>query len=156
MAVLYLAERSDREFRRRVVIKVIKRGMDSDQILARFRSERQILASLDHPNIARLYDGGSTPDGRPYFAMEYVEDGLPIGQYCDSRGLALKERTELFMDVLSAVEYAHQHLIVHRDLASEHIVKSCRTLSSLPSTYWIEKRPRDGFGVYDIGRDQPS
>ena len=84
MGSVYLAERADQEFEQRVAIKVVRRGMDTEEIVHRFRAERQILARLDHPNIARLFDGGTTEDGRPYFVMEYVE-GQPIDEYCDAR-----------------------------------------------------------------------
>ncbi|HSE98011.1 MAG TPA: protein kinase, partial [Blastocatellia bacterium] len=107
MGSVYLAARADDEFQKKVAIKVLKRGMDTDFTVRRFRTERQILASLDHPNIARLLDGGTTPDGRPYFVMEYIE-GQPIIEYCDSRNLSTIERLELFREVCSAVAYAHQ------------------------------------------------
>ena len=95
--------------------------MDTDQVLARFRAERQILASLDHPNIARLLDGGTTDDGLPYFAMEYIE-GQPIDAYADAHRLSIAERLRLFLQVCGAVSYAHQHLIVHRDIKPVNIL----------------------------------
>ncbi|HEU4628621.1 MAG TPA: protein kinase, partial [Gemmatimonadaceae bacterium] len=98
MGAVYLAERADREFEKRVAVKLVKRGMDTDEVLRRFRVERQILASLEHPNIARLYDGGVSPDGRPYLVMEYVE-GRPITAYCDARRLGIDERLTLFRAV---------------------------------------------------------
>jgi eukaryotic-like serine/threonine-protein kinase len=109
MGAVYLAVRDDREFQQNVAIKLVKRGMDSDQVLRRFRNERQILAALSHPNIARLLDGGTTDDGLPYFVMEYIE-GLPITQYCDSNRLTTRERLQLFQQVCAAVYYAHQNL----------------------------------------------
>ena len=115
MGVVCLAMRDDDEFRKRVALKLVKRGMDTDEILNRFRNERQILASLEHPNIARLLDGGTTDDGLPYFVMEYVE-GEPLNQFCDTRKLSTVERLKLFQKVCSAVSYAHQNLVVHRDL----------------------------------------
>ncbi len=121
MGAVYLAERVDGQFEQRVALKLIKRGMDSEQILRRFQSERQILARLEHPNIARLLDGGLTDDGRPYFAMEYVE-GEPIDQYCDARRLRIDERLELFVTVCKAVLHAHARLVVHRDLKPENIL----------------------------------
>jgi len=121
MGTVYLAERADDAFTQQVAIKLIKRGMDTDQVLARFRAERQILASLDHPNIARLLDGGTTDDGLPYFAMEYI-DGQPIDAYADAHRLSIAERLRLFLQVCGAVSYAHQHLIVHRDIKPVNIL----------------------------------
>jgi len=121
MGSVYLAERADEEFEQRVALKLVRRGMDTDEIVRRFRSERQILAHLDHPNIAKLFDGGTTDDGRPYFLMEYVE-GQPIDEYCDERKLPTRERLELFRQVCSAVHFAHQNLIVHRDLKPGNIL----------------------------------
>jgi len=105
----------------KVAIKLVRRGMDSSEILRRFRMERQVLASLDHPNIARLIDGGSTPEGMPYLAMEYVE-GIPIDQFCESRASAITDRLKLFRDVCAAVQYAHQNLVVHRDIKTGNIL----------------------------------
>ncbi len=121
MGTVYLAERIDGEFRKRVAIKLISRGMDSDAIVHRFRHERQILADLDHPHIARLLDGGATEDGRPYFVMEHVE-GVPVDAYCESTDPTVERRLELFCTIGSAVEYAHRHLIVHRDLKPGNIL----------------------------------
>ncbi len=121
MGAVYLALRSDDQYQKRVAIKVIKRGMDTDFIVRRFRQERQILAALDHPNIARLHDGGATPEGLPYFVMEYV-DGKAIDAYCDTRSLSVKDRLELFRAVCSAAQYAHQNLVVHRDIKPGNIL----------------------------------
>lgn len=121
MGTVWLAVRADDQFQKRVAIKLIKRGMDSDFILRRFRHERQILASLDHPNIARLLDGGTTEEGPPYFVMEYVE-GQPITLWCDRHRLTLAERLTLFHTVCSAVHYAHQNLIIHRDIKPGNIL----------------------------------
>ncbi|MEJ7617998.1 MAG: serine/threonine-protein kinase [Pyrinomonadaceae bacterium] len=121
MGAVYLAVRADSEFQKRVAIKLVKRGMDTDFILRRFRNERQILASLDHPNIARLLDGGTTDDGLPYFVMEYIE-GEPLYDYCDSRKLAIPERLRLFCQACAAVSYAHHNLIVHRDIKPGNIL----------------------------------
>jgi serine/threonine protein kinase/tetratricopeptide (TPR) repeat protein len=121
MGAIFLAARDDDQYQKRVAIKLIKRGMDTDFILRRFRHERQILANLDHPNIARLIDGGSTEDGRPYFVMEYIE-GQRIDLYCDGRGLSIQERLKLFDQVCAAVQYAHQNLVVHRDLKPGNIL----------------------------------
>lgn len=121
MGAVYLAERADAEYEKRVAIKLIKRGMDTDAVLRRFRQERQILAALDHPHIARLLDGGTTADGLPFFVMEYVE-GLPVDQFCDERKLNVTERLDLFRQVCAAVSYAHQRLVVHRDLKPSNIL----------------------------------
>jgi serine/threonine protein kinase/tetratricopeptide (TPR) repeat protein len=121
MGAVYLAERADQEFKQSVAIKVVRRGMDTEEIVRRFRSERQILAHLDHPNIAKLFDGGTTEDGRPYFVMEHVE-GRPIDEFCDDRKLPVRARLELFRQVCGAVHFAHQNLIVHRDLKPGNIL----------------------------------
>ncbi|HEX8283342.1 MAG TPA: protein kinase [Pyrinomonadaceae bacterium] len=121
MGAVYLAERADGEFRQRVAVKLIKRGMDTDFILRRFRNERQILATLDHPYIARLLDGGTTDDGLPYFVMEHIE-GLPLYRYSDERQLTVAERLRLFSMVCDAVNYAHQKLVIHRDIKPSNIL----------------------------------
>src|SRR5262245_48967406 len=121
MGAVYLARRADDQFRKEVAIKLIRPGMSSEFVLQRFLSERQILASLEHPHIARLIDGGSTPAGEPYFVLEYVE-GVPLIEYCDGRGLSIFERVRLFVEVCKAVHYAHQNLVVHRDLKPGNIL----------------------------------
>jgi non-specific serine/threonine protein kinase/serine/threonine-protein kinase len=121
MGAVFLAVRDDDEYKKEVAIKLIKRGMDSDFILARFLSERQILASFHHPNIARLLDGGTTEEGLPYFVMEYIE-GLAIDAYCDEYKLSIIERLKLFREVCSAVHYAHQRLVIHRDIKPSNIL----------------------------------
>jgi serine/threonine protein kinase/Tfp pilus assembly protein PilF len=121
MGAVYLGRRADSEFRKQVAVKLVKRGMDTDFILKRFRNERQILATLDHPNVARLLDGGTTEDGLPYFVMEYVE-GLPVHKYCDVHGLSISERLTLFQSICAAVGYAHQNKIIHRDLKPNNIL----------------------------------
>jgi non-specific serine/threonine protein kinase/serine/threonine-protein kinase len=121
MGAVYLATRADRSFDRQVAIKLIKRGMDSDAIIKRFVTERQILADLDHPNIARLIDGGTTENGLPFFVMEYIE-GINITRYCDQRELPTTDRLKLFCQVCAAVQYAHQNLVVHRDLKPSNIM----------------------------------
>ncbi len=122
MGTVYEAARDDENFRQRVAVKLVRRGLDSDPvILQRFHNERQILASLNHSNIARLFDGGTTEDGRPFFAMEYV-DGTPIDEYCESAGLDTAARLRLFRTVCAAVSYAHRNLVVHRDLKPSNIV----------------------------------
>lgn len=121
MGSVYLAEQQGEGFSQRVALKLIKRGMDTSSVLKRFLIERQILANLEHPNIARMLDGGSTPDGLPYFVMEYVK-GDSIRAYCEAKNSDLKSRLRLFSKVCSAVIYAHQNLVVHRDLKPSNIL----------------------------------
>ena len=121
MGEVYLAERADQQFTMQVAIKLIKRGMDTASVLRRFQHERQILASLEHPNIARLLDGGTTEEGLPYFVMEYIK-GKRVDQYAEEKGLSISERLELFRQVCGAVSYAHQRLVVHRDLKPSNIL----------------------------------
>jgi serine/threonine-protein kinase len=123
MGTVYLASRADAEFSQRVAIKLVKRGMDSDEILRRFRAERQTLAGLHHPNIALLLDGGVTDSGQPYLVMEYVE-GEPIDRYCDRHRLPIEERLALFLTICDAVRHAHQNLVIHRDLKPANILVS--------------------------------
>ena len=129
MGAVYRAMRTS-DFQKQVAIKVVKRGMDTNFILRRFRDERQILAALDHPNIARLTDGGATPDGRPYLVMDYVE-GAPVTDYCESRRLTVRERLQLFRTICSAVQYAHQNLVVHRDLKPRNILVTSEGIPKL-------------------------
>jgi serine/threonine protein kinase/tetratricopeptide (TPR) repeat protein len=122
MGVVYVAERDDDQYRRRVALKLVRHGLGDDRsVVRRFVEERQILASLEHPGIARLLDGGMTADGLPYFAMEHVA-GTPIDRYCDERRLTLDARLGLFGTVCDAVQYAHQRLVVHRDLKPSNIL----------------------------------
>jgi eukaryotic-like serine/threonine-protein kinase len=121
MGAVYLAVRDDDEYRKEVAVKLIKRGMDTEDVIRRFRHERQILASLDHPHIARLLDGGTSEDGLPYFVMEHIA-GEPIDRYCDRHSLSIAARLRLFRDVCAAVHYAHQRLVVHRDLKPSNIL----------------------------------
>jgi serine/threonine protein kinase len=121
MGAVYLAVRDDDQYEKKVAIKLVKRGMDSDFIVSRFRAERQILATLENPRIARLLDGGTTEDGLPYFVMEYIEGKL-ITQYCHDAKLSIGDRLKLFRFVCSAVQYAHQNLVVHRDLKPSNIL----------------------------------
>jgi tetratricopeptide (TPR) repeat protein/serine/threonine protein kinase len=121
MGTVYEAIRADREFSKRVAIKLVKRGMDTDFILRRFRKERQILASLDHPNIGLLLDGGTTDDGLPYFVMEFIE-GQPLYRYCDEHKLNISERLRLFLSLCDAVQYAHQKQVVHRDIKPSNVL----------------------------------
>ena len=121
MGAVYLAERADGQYQQRVALKLIKRGLDIDPLLRRFRAERQILASLEHPNIARLLDGGTSDDGLPFFVMEYIA-GAPINQYVRSRSLSVAERLLLFLSVCDAVAHAHRRGIVHRDIKPANIL----------------------------------
>jgi serine/threonine protein kinase len=120
MGEVWLAEQKT-PIHRTVALKLIKAGMDTKTVVARFESERQALALMDHPNIAQVYDAGSTPEGRPYFVMEYVP-GLPITEYCDRHRLTMKERLELFMQVCDGVQHAHQKAIIHRDLKPSNVL----------------------------------
>lgn len=121
MGTVYQATRDDDQYQKQVAIKVVRRGMDTDLVLARFRNERQILAGFDHPNIARLFDGGSTESGLPYFIMEYIE-GQAIDEFCDTQRLSTAARLQLFRTVCSAVQYAHQNLVIHRDIKPSNIL----------------------------------
>jgi serine/threonine protein kinase len=121
MGTVYLAARADRTFRKQVAVKVVRAEAGSEEVLRRFQQEREILATLDHPNIARLLDGGSTAEGLPYFVMEYVA-GEPIDIWCDRHKLNVAQRLELFRGVCAAVEYAHRHGFVHRDLKPGNIL----------------------------------
>jgi serine/threonine protein kinase len=121
MGTVFLARRADEQYEKHVAIKLIKRGMDTKSVLRHFRNERQILAGFDHPNIARLFDGGTAENGLPYFVMEYIE-GLPIDEYCDAHALSITERLRLFREVCAAVSYAHRHLVIHRDIKRSNIL----------------------------------
>ena len=120
MGNVYLAKRADDEFEKAVAVKLIKRGFDTDEIVTRFRHERSILASLDHPYITKLIDGGSTEDGRPYLVMEYVH-GRPLRAYCEEESPSIEERLEIFLKICSAVSFAHSNLVIHRDLKPSNI-----------------------------------
>src|SRR5689334_22509961 len=130
MGAVYEAIRVDREFKKRVAIKLVKRGMDTDFVLRRFRKERQILAALDHPNIARLLDGGTTDDGLPYFVMEFIE-GQPLYLYCDERQLSINERLKLFRSICDALQYAHHKQVVHRDIKPSNVLVTCDGIPKL-------------------------
>ncbi len=121
MGTVYLAARADGAYEKRVALKRIRRGLDTDDVLRRFDRERHVLARLDHPGIARLLDGGTSPDGRPFFVMEYAE-GEPITDYCNTRHLTVEARLHLFLQVCDAVQYAHRNLVVHRDLKPGNVL----------------------------------
>ena len=130
MGEVYLAEQEE-PIRRTVALKVIKLGMDTREVIARFRSERQALALMDHPNIAKIHDAGATPEGRPYFVMEHVE-GVPITHFCDRHRLATRERLELFVQVCQAIHHAHQKGIIHRDIKPTNVLVSRQDGTSIP------------------------
>jgi serine/threonine protein kinase/tetratricopeptide (TPR) repeat protein len=120
MGIVYEAEQ-ETPVRRKVALKLIKIGMDTREVIARFESERQALALMNHANIARVYDAGATPEGRPYFAMEYIQ-GIPITEYCDKHRLTIRERLALFVDVCEGVQHAHQKGIIHRDIKPSNVL----------------------------------
>ena len=130
MGAVYLAVRADDEYNKRVAIKLVQAGIDTQEMLNRFRHERQILAALDHPNIAKLLDGGTTAQGLPYFVMDYVE-GTRIDEYSDKSKLSVRERLKLFRNVCSAVQYVHQNLVVHRDLKPSNILVTAEGVPKL-------------------------
>jgi serine/threonine-protein kinase len=121
MGVVWLAERADGQFEQRVALKLVRRGVDSAELQDRFRRERQIMARLEHPNIARLLDGGISEDGRVYFVMEFVA-GMPLTRHCDAGRLSIEQRIDLFVAVCRAVQYAHRNLIVHRDIKPSNVL----------------------------------
>jgi serine/threonine protein kinase len=143
MGAVYLAERADESYRKRVAIKLIKRGMDTDAVLRHFRNERQILANFDHPNIARLFDAGTTETGLPYFVMEYVE-GVSIDNYCDVHGLSIPERLKLFCEVCAAVKYAHRQAVIHRDIKASNILVTTEGVPKLLDFGIAKILQRDG------------
>ena len=120
MGVVFMAEQQE-PVRRKVALKIIKPGMDSGQVIARFEAERQALAMMDHPNIARVLDAGTTDSGRPYFVMELVK-GVPITQFCDGNQLTPRQRLELFIPVCQAIQHAHQKGIIHRDIKPSNVL----------------------------------
>ena len=130
MGVVYLA-RQKRPIQRRVALKVVKPGMDSKRIMARFEAERQALSLLDHPNIAHVYDAGTTKDGHPYFSMEYV-DGTSITEYCDQHKLSIEERLQLFIQVCEGLQHAHQKGIIHRDIKSSNVQVTIHGQQAVP------------------------
>ncbi len=121
MGEVYRAVRADDQYQKQVAIKLVRAGQDAQSVVSHFRNERQILANLDHPNIARLLDGGSTDSGLPYFVMELIE-GEPIDKYCDRQRLTTTERLQLFLEVCAAVQFAHQRLVIHRDIKPGNIL----------------------------------
>jgi serine/threonine protein kinase len=149
MGAVYLAERADEQFRRRVALKLVRPGLDDGQLMRRFHNERQMLAVLDHPDIVRLLDAGVTSDGIPYFVMDYVE-GQPIDEFCQARALSIPERLELFRKVCAAVHYAHRNLVVHRDLKPSNILVTPEGEPKLLD-FGIAKLLRPEYGTGAIG-----
>ena len=156
MGVVYVAEQSQ-PVRRRVALKVIKAGMDTREVVARFEAERQALAVMDHPSIAKVLDGGATPDGRPYFVMELVK-GIAITEYCDTHRLSTRERLLLFVDVCHAVQHAHQKGVIHRDLKPSNVLVMLQDGKPVPKVidFGIAKalgQPlTDGSLLTEVGR----
>src|SRR5213078_3548722 len=130
MGAVWMAEQKE-PVKRKVAIKLVKAGMDSPQVLARFEAERQALALMDHPNIAKVFDGGMTETGRPYFVMELVR-GIKITDYCDENQLSTTERLELFIQVCQAIQHAHQKGIIHRDLKPSNVLVTSNDGVPLP------------------------
>ena len=130
MGVVYLAEQKE-PVRRRVALKLIKLGMDTKEVIARFDAERQALAMMNHPNIARIYDAGATTDGRPFFVMEHVP-GEPIPEYCDRCRLNTRERLKLFVQVCAGIQHAHQKAIIHRDIKPSNVLVMVQDDQPLP------------------------
>jgi serine/threonine protein kinase len=153
MGSVWVATRVDHEYEKKVAVKLVRRGMDSNEILRRFRMERQVLAGLDHPNIARLMDGGSTPDGLPYLVMEFVE-GTPIDQYCENRKSAITERLKLFRAVCAAVQYAHSNLVVHRDIKAGNILVTPDGVPKLLD-FGIAKVLRSDLSTLEMAQTRP-
>ncbi|MGH9591762.1 MAG: serine/threonine protein kinase [Bryobacteraceae bacterium] len=153
MGSVWLASRSENDFKKTVAVKLVKRGMDTQEILRRFRLERQVLARLDHPHIAGLIDGGSTQDGLPYLVMEYVK-GTRIDQYCEGRQSTITERLKLFRDLCSAVQYAHQNLVVHRDIKAGNILVTSDGVAKLLD-FGIAKLLRTEFSTLSPAETRP-
>ena len=128
--VVYMAEQQTPVVRR-VALKIIKLGMDTKQVIARFEAERQALAMMDHPNISKVLDAGATDNGRPFFVMELVR-GVRITEFCDQQNLDTKERLKLFMDVCSAIQHAHQKGVIHRDIKPSNILVTMHDHKSVP------------------------
>jgi eukaryotic-like serine/threonine-protein kinase len=126
MGAVYLGERADGQFEKQVAIKILKRGTDTDEVLRRFAVERQILARLDHPNITRLLDAGTTEDGLPYFVMDYV-DGVAITEFAQQQKLSLADRLQIFLKICSAVEFAHRSGVIHRDIKPTNVLVRCNS-----------------------------
>jgi len=151
MGMVYLAEQEG-QIRRKVALKVIKPGMDSKRVIARFETERQALALLDHPSIAQVYDAGTTEQGRPYFVMEHVK-GVPITEYCDRHRLSIEDRLGLFQQVCLAVHHAHQKGIIHRDIKPSNIIVSADVSSRQNRQKLFEALRNGGLEIVQEGYD---
>ena len=153
MGSVYAAARADEQFEKIVAVKIVKPGLDNATIVRRFRNERQVLASLEHPNIGRLLDGGTTSEGLPYLVMEYIE-GTPLDQYCDHHRLSVAERLALFRVVCEAVHCAHQNLVVHRDLKPGNILVTAQGVPKLLD-FGIAKLLRPEYSNQALGQTTP-
>ena len=147
MAVVYMAEQRE-PIHRRVALKIIKLGMDTKSVIARFEAERQALAMMDHPNIAKIHDNGATETGRPYFVMDLVP-GVCITEYCDKNRLSIKERLNLFISVCSAIQHAHQKGIIHRDIKPSNIMVTLHDGKPVPK--FFTGLPKGHNVLYDNG-----
>ena len=166
MGAVYLAERDDAQFAHRVAIKILTHAIGSTEAVARFRDERQILAALEHPNIVRLLDGGSTEDDLPYLVMEYIE-GQTIKDYAEQQGLPVRARVKLIRQVCSALQYAHQNLVVHRDIKPSNVLVDAagtpkildfgiaKALSTSSPNFRREARTRTGYGLFTLEYGSP-
>ena len=142
MGVVYEAEQQE-PVHRKVALKIVKPGMDTREVIARFEAERQALALMDHPNIAHMLDAGATESGRPYFVMELVE-GTPITDYCDREELTVAQRLELFVLVCQAVQHAHQKGIIHRDLKPTNVLVAVQDAKPVPKVVGLRGGQGDG------------
>lgn len=149
MGTVYLAEQTA-PIHRKVALKIIKLGMDTRSVIARFEAEREALALMNHPNVAKVFDAGTTEQGRPYFVMEYVE-GVPITQYCDSRRLSVAQRLQLFTQVCRAIQHAHQKGIIHRDIKPSNILVAPETLADPPARAEARNPGAEYVKVIDFG-----
>ena len=149
MGFVYLAQRADDQFRRQVALKIVNPALVDRHTMSRFENERQTLASLDHPNIIKLLDGGTTEDGMPWLVMDYME-GETIERYCETHRLGIPERLSLFRTVCGAVHYAHQNLVIHRDLKPGNILISPQGVPKLLD-FGIAKLLRPEFSMRTVG-----
>ena len=152
MSVVYLAERQDGHFRKRVALKILTTEFCNEEMVLRFRGERQILAQFNHPNIAQLLDGGETPGGQPYVVMEYIS-GSSLVDHIQNQNLSIRDRLQLFLKVCSAVEYSHQHLIVHRDIKPDNILVNMQGIPKLLD-FGIAKLLRPDFVQMQMAQTQ--
>jgi serine/threonine protein kinase/TolB-like protein len=153
MGTVFLAERADGQFEKQVAIKILNRGADTAEILRRFRAERQILARLDHPNIARLLDAGTTDDGLPYFIMDYIV-GAPVTRFAVAQRLSARQRLELFLKICTAVEFAHRNLVVHRDIKPSNILANAEGEPKLLDFGIAKLLAKDGDAAQSITEAQ--